>query len=308
MGLTIPECGFLIVRDGDTADPTLTCIIGMNITQRCREFALIEFAMTLGGKLDSVWRDSFNRVQEVELVKTRSSARVSGKGKTHIPASSLATVYARVDKKATDTSAWLLLEPGSTPLPGGLIPMPTLVSPQSRVFPVQVVNISQEDVWLPPKVRLVLLTHCQCAGSDVCEVRFQSISADHEEVKIDQRDKPMSDSDPSNLLSRLHIGGTPEQQAKLGVLLMKHADVFAVRDEDLAYTDWVKHEIHLTDDAPITKPYRRIPPTQFEEVKEHMSGLLPKGVVQEISSSFASPIVLMPKVDGTLRLFVDQRC
>ncbi len=186
--------------------------------------------------------------------------------------------------------------------------MLTLVSPQSQVFPVQVVNISQEDVWLPPKVRLVLLTHCQCAGSDVCEVRFQSISAEHEEVKIDQRDKPMSDSDPSNLLSRLHIGGTPEQQAKLGVLLMKHADVFAVRDEDLAYTDWVKHEIHLTDDAPITKPYRRIPPTQFEEVKEHMSGLLPKGVVQEISSSFASPIVLMRKVDGTLRLFVDQRC
>ncbi len=71
MGLTIPECGFLIVRDGDTADPTLTCIIGMNITLRCREFALIEFDTTLGGKLDSVWRDSFNRVQDVELVKTR---------------------------------------------------------------------------------------------------------------------------------------------------------------------------------------------------------------------------------------------
>ncbi len=150
MGLTVPECGFLIVRDGETADTTPTGIIGMNITQRCREFALIEFDTTLGGKLDSVWRDSFSCVQDVELVKTRSSARVSGKGKTHIPASSLATVYARANKKATDTSAWLLLEPGSTPLPGGLIPTPTLVSPQSRVFPVQVVNFSQEDVWLPP--------------------------------------------------------------------------------------------------------------------------------------------------------------
>ncbi len=307
MGLTIPECGFLIVRDGDTADPTPPGIIGMNITQRCREFALTEFDTTLGGKLDSVWREAFNRVQEVELVKTMLSARVSGKGKTHIPASSLATVYARVNKKATDTSAWLLLEPGSAPLPGGLIPMPTLVSPQSRVFPVQVVNFSQEDVWLPPKVRLGLLTHCQCAESDACEVRFQRISADHEEVRIDQRDKPMSDSDQSNLLSRLHIGGTPEQQAKLGVLLMKHADVFAVRDEDLGYTDRVKHEIHLTDDTPITQPYRRIPPTQFEEVKEHISSLLRKGVIQESSSSFASPIVLVRKADGTLRLCVDYR-
>ncbi len=307
MGLTIPECGFLIVRDGDTADPTPPGIIGMNIIQRCREFALTEFDTTLGGKLDSVWREAFNRVQEVELVKTMSSARVSGKGKTHIPASSLATVYARVNKRAIDTSAWLLLEPGSAPLPGGLILMPTLVSPKSRVFPVQVVNFSQEDVWLPPKVRLGLLTHCQCAESDGCEVRFQRISADHEEVRIDQRDKPMSDSDPSNLLSRLHIGGTPEQLAKLGVLIMKHSDVFAVRDEDLGYTDRVKHEIHLTDDTPITQPYRRIPPTQFEEVKEHISGLLKKGVIQESSSSFASPIVLVRKADGTLRLCVDYR-
>uniref|UniRef100_A0A8C2GGE5 Gypsy retrotransposon integrase-like protein 1 n=2 Tax=Cyprinus carpio TaxID=7962 RepID=A0A8C2GGE5_CYPCA len=309
MGLTIPECGFLIVRDGDTAepDPTPPGIIGMNITQRCREFALTEFDTTLGGKLDSVWREAFNRVQEIELVKTMSSARVSGKGKTHIPASSLATVYARVTKKATDTSAWLLLEPGSAPLPGGLIPMPTLVSPQSRVFPVQVVNFSQEDVWLPPKVRLGILTHCQCAESDSCEVRFQRISADHEEVRIDQRDKTMSDSDLSNLLSRLHIGGTPEQQAELGVLLMKHADVFAVHDEDLGYTDRVKHEIHLTDDSPISQPYRRIPPTQFEEVKEHISGLLRKGVIQESSSSFASPIVLVRKADGSLRLCVDYR-
>ncbi len=136
----------------------------------------------------------------------------------------------------------------SAPLPDRLIPMPTLVSPQSRVFPVQV-DFSQEDVWLPPKVRLGLLTHCQCAESDVCEVRFQRISADHEEVRIDQRDKPMSDSDPTNLLSRLHIGGIPKQQEKLGVLLMKHADVFAVCDEDLGYTDRVKHEIHLTDDT-----------------------------------------------------------
>ncbi len=62
-------------------------------------------------------------------------------------------------------------------------------------------------------------------------MRLQRISADHEEVKTDQRDKPMSDSDLSNLLSRLHIGGTPEQQAKFGV------------------------------------------PTQFEEVKEHITGL-----------------------------------
>ncbi|KAK3517143.1 hypothetical protein QTP86_019142, partial [Hemibagrus guttatus] len=275
----------------------------MNITQRCREFALTEFDTTLGGKLDSVWREAFNHVQDIELKKMTSTAKVSGKGKIHVPASSVATVYVRVNKRATDTSAWLLLEPGSTPLPGGLIPMPTLVAPKSQVLPVQVVNLSQEDVWLPPNVQLGVLTPCQCVESDVCEVRFHSISADHEEVSVDQRDKPESDNSPRNLLSKLHIGGTPEQQARLCGLLTKYADVFAVCDEDLGYSDRVKHEIHLTDDAPVAQPYRRIPPTQFEEVKEHISGLLRKGVIQESSSPYASPIVLVRKADGSLRLY-----
>ncbi len=137
MGLTITKCRFLIVRDGDTADPTSPGIIGMNITQRCREFALTEIDTTLGGKLD------FNRLQEVELVKTMLSVRVSGKGKPHLPASSLATVYARVNKKASDTTAWLLLEPGSAQLLARLIPTPTLLSPQVECFQVQVVKFSQ---------------------------------------------------------------------------------------------------------------------------------------------------------------------
>ncbi len=34
-------------------------------------------------------------------------------------------------------------------------------------------------------------------------MRLQRISADHEEVRTDQRDKPRFDSDLSNLLSRL---------------------------------------------------------------------------------------------------------
>ncbi|XP_056303592.1 uncharacterized protein LOC130215772 [Danio aesculapii] len=307
MGLIIPEYGFLIVRDRDTADLTPPGIIGMNITQRCREFALTEFDTTLGGKLDSVWREAFSRVQEVESAKATSVARVSGRGKTHIPAASAATVYARVNKKVTHTNAWLLLEPGNSPLPGGLILMPTLVSPRSHVFPVQVINFSQEDVWLPPKVQLGILTHCQCAESDICDVKFQRISADHEEVRIDEKEEPLSDSDLSNLLSRLHMGGTPEQQTELGVLLMRHADVFAVHDEDLGFTDRVKHEIHLTDDTPIAQPYRRLPPTQFEEVKQHISGLLRKGVIQESSSPYASLIVLVRKSDGSLRLCVDYR-
>lgn len=309
MGLTVPECGFLIIRDGDAADPDSSPlgIIGMNIAQRCRQLVLTEFDTTLGGKLDSVWRDAFHRVQEVEVVKPLSTARVSGPNKTYVPASSVATIYARVNKRINGPKSWLLLEPGNMPLPGGLIPLPTLVSSGDRVFPVQVVNFSVEDVWLPSKAHLGMLHPCQCVESNPCEVRFHRITVDQEEVTMEQEPKPESDTDLKDLLHRLHVGGTPEQQEKLGALLMKYADVFAACDEDLGYSDRVKHEIPLTDDTPISQPYRRIPPTQFEEVREHISGLLKKGVIQESSSPYASPVVLVRKADGSLRLCVDYR-
>uniref|UniRef100_A0A8P4GS98 Gypsy retrotransposon integrase-like protein 1 n=1 Tax=Dicentrarchus labrax TaxID=13489 RepID=A0A8P4GS98_DICLA len=163
------------------------------------------------------------------------------------------------------------------------------------------------DVWLSPKTRLGILSQCQCIEGDPYEVKFQRISSSHEEVTVTRKDNKECDSDMQSLLGRLHLGGTPEQQAELGVLLMRYADVFAAQDEDLGYTDQVKHEIPVVDESPVSQPYRRIPPNQYQEVREHISELLRKGVIQESSSSYASPIVLVRKSDGTLRLCVDYR-
>lgn len=309
MGLTIPECGFLIIKDDDSkeTDPSPPGIIGMNIAKRCRQLVLAEFDTALGGELDSVWREAFQRVQEAELVEKMSTARIAGQQKVHVPALSVATVYARGLRRQSDGDTTMLLEPGNAPLPGGLVVVPTVVSSNSQVFPVQVINFSQEDVWLPPKTRLGVLSQCECVEGDPYEVKFQRISANHEEVTINRKDSQSSDSDIKSLLDRLHIGGSPEQQAELGALLRKYADVFAVNDEDLGYTDRVKHEIPVVDDVPVSQPYRRIPPNQYKEVREHISELLKKGVIQESSSPYASPVVLVRKSDGSLRLCVDYR-
>lgn len=309
MGFNIPECGFLIIRNDNTkrADPSPPGIIGMNIAKRCRQMVMSEFDTALQGVLDSEWRDAFHQMQGAELARKVSTAHVVGKQKVHIPASAVATVYARGLRKSLRGDSSMLLEPGPAPLPGGLIVFPTVVSADSQVFPVQVVNFSPEDVWLSPKTRLGVLSQCQYVDGDPCEVKFQRITADHEEVTIHRKDDHGGDSDMQNLLKQLHLGGTPEQQVELGELLMKYADVFAIHDEDLGYTDKVKHEIPVVDETPVSQPYRRIPPNQYKEVREHISELLRKGVIQESSSSYASPIVLVRKSDGSLRLCVDYR-
>jgi len=59
------------------------------------------------------------------------------------------------------------------------------------------------------------------------------------------------------------------------------------------------------DEILVTQPYRRIPPTQYRKVKEHISNLLSKGVIKESTSAYVSPQVLVRKGDGSLRLCVD---
>lgn len=57
----------------------------------------------------------------------------------------------------------------------------------------------------------------------------------------------------------------------------------------------------------MTQQHRRIPPTQYKEVREHIGKLLKKGVIRESSCAYASPIVLVRKADGSLKLCVDHR-
>lgn len=309
MGLTLPGCGFLIVHDPDATEDNSTPpgIIGMNIAQRCKQLILSEFDNALEGTLDSDWRAAFSKVQEASLVEATTMVRVAGQSRTHIPAASVAIIQARVPKELTGSRGLVVFEPGTTQLPRGLVLVPILVPPGKRVFSVQVVNLSPEDVWLPPKVRLGRLTQGHCMESSACEVKFQRLSADHEEVTVSQRLMTAVEGDMQCPLEKVQIGGTPAQQVELRALLMKYLDVFAICNDDLGYTDRVKHEIPVMDNIPVSQPYRRIPPNQFEEVRKHISGLLKKGVIRESSSSYASPVVLVRKSDGSLRLCVDYR-
>ncbi len=309
MGVTIPGCGFLIVRDQKDEEPDHLppCILGMNIAQRCKQLILAEFDSALAGALDSDWRDAFSMVHGEALTGANSTVRIAGRYRTRVPAASVATVQVRASKKLPMTKGVIMLEPGAMALPGGLVLVPTVVSADRRVFPVRVLNLALEDVWLPPKARLGVLSRGHQVDSGTCDVAFRRISGDHEEVTVSVRSMTETKGDGQCPLDRVQIGGTPVQQAELRALLREYADVFAVCDEDLGYTDRVKHEIPVTDDVPVAQAYRRIPPNQFEEVREHITGLLKKGIIKESSSPYASPVVLVRKTDGSLRLCVDYR-
>lgn len=183
----------------------------------------------------------------------------------------------------------MLLEPANVVLLRGVIILPTLVSPQSPLFQVHVVNLSQEYVWLQPRTKLGLLSPVKGVENQKrCEVNFEHVSARVEQITVTRKTHQLSDSNLKQLLDKIDVGGTPEQRAELWLLLTSYAEVFAFDDDDLGYTDKVQHKIQLVDDIPVTQPYRRIPPTQYGEVREHITQLLTKGIIQASSSSMSS--------------------
>ena len=100
---------------------------------------------------------------------------------------------------------------------------------------------------------------------------------------------------------------TPSTKGKLQDLICKWKAVFSTGATDLGYTRLVEHEINLTDDKPYREPYRRIPPSMFDEVREHLREMLEIGAIRESSSPYSSNLVLVRKSDGSLRLCIDYR-
>lgn len=86
-----------------------------------------------------------------------------------------------------------------------------------------------------------------------------------------------------------------------------YAYVFASDESSLGRTQVMQHQIPTCDDIPVNQRHRRIPPNQLAEVKEHLQDLLDKGVIRPSQSNYASPVVLVRKKNGALRMCVDYR-
>ena len=94
---------------------------------------------------------------------------------------------------------------------------------------------------------------------------------------------------------------------QLRKLVASHQDVFSISDDDIGFCDLVEHRISTTDENPVRVPHRRIPPHQWDEVRNYLPTSLKFGIIRDSSSPYASPVVLVRKKNGKLLLCVDYR-
>ena len=95
------------------------------------------------------------------------------------------------------------------------------------------------------------------------------------------------------------VGLTVEEKSQLFHLLLAFADVFADAEDGLGRTRVVKHSIVTGDNPPIKQSCRRVPPSKREHVRQLIQDMLKKNVIKPPSSPWASPIVVVPKKDGS---------
>lgn len=76
---------------------------------------------------------------------------------------------------------------------------------------------------------------------------------------------------------------------------------------DFGRTDRVNHQIKLHDETPFKHRARPIHPRDIEAVRQHFRDLLEAVVIRESESSFSSPIVVVRKKNGDIRLCIDYR-
>ena len=148
------------------------------------------------------------------------------------------------------------MEPLSGQVPGNLVVINTLTHISNGQLHVRVANITDEDVWLQPHKWIGALHEIKDVDDTKNSIDFKRVSVNEETVFV--RESTTEDKQEQSSVCPIGLSDvecTPEQRKKLENLFEKHASVFTKDENDLGYTETVKH---------------KIPPYQFQEAKDHI--------------------------------------
>ena len=131
-----------------------------------------------------------------------------------------------------------------------------------------------------------------------------------EESKEEKRDKITPQNVPSHLqdLYENSVSSLNQQQkVKLADLLVKYQDAFAKTKTELGKCSVLKHRIDTAKAAPVRQPLRRTPQGFEGEEEKYLQEQLASGAIQPSSSAWSSPLVLVRKKKGDVRVCIDYR-
>ncbi|XP_053274167.1 uncharacterized protein LOC128436464 [Pleuronectes platessa] len=108
----------------------------------------------------------------------------------------------------------------------------------------------------------------------------------------------------------INFGDSPvseEWKQRLRQKLSTRSQVFSLHEWDVGLAKEVEHTIRMSDPRPFRERSRRLAPADLEDVRKHIQELLRAGIIKESRSPYASPIVIVRKKTGAVRMCIDYR-
>lgn len=296
LGKTFQSMGILVVRD--SVDPftrkqkqVVPGLLGMNIIQSCyRELFTNLHSISTQPSRDrdsKIWQQVFTTCQSMESLCSKGylgKARVQT-GAMCIPPGSLKLIPLICPSAFKHSLHSVLLEPplDDTQWPMGLLISKALLSVHNGVVEVPVINVSSQEVWLQPHTALGELHIVQVLSTGPAVSIVEGGSGEQVAIVQSAEVQAVTSIDLSHL-SWPTLSTEQEKQAK--ALLHRHSAVFSRGEGDIGCTSLVEHQIPLTDNIPIRQRYRRLPPSQYEQVKAHIQQLLEAAPIRHLLSLY----------------------
>ncbi|KAL2098414.1 hypothetical protein ACEWY4_007621 [Coilia grayii] len=316
LGRSLRRMGFLVIRDPPhpvsyNKKVKVPGLLGMNVINKCYDELFHQYGSRLFQSIpvqdgNEAWREALSECHKLNCMSDSGclgAVRVGGRSSVRIPAGSWKMVAATCTKHLGRSLSSALFEPTSNQLPNGLLASKAFLSIEHGNVWVPIVNVETHDMWLPCKTVLGEWFAAEVQANDQA-VTLERVDESESVVQV------RSLATQSNFLDLTKLTWpnlSPSQAHEGRALLQKYSSVFSQGEGDIGCTSLVQHEIPLTDAAPIRQRYRRLPPSQYDVVKAHIGDLLERGVVRVSCSPYSSPIVVVQKKDGTIRLCVDYR-
>ncbi|KAJ8397943.1 hypothetical protein AAFF_G00432900 [Aldrovandia affinis] len=96
-------------------------------------------------------------------------------------------------------------------------------------------------------------------------------------------------------LSSLDIGScdvSAQCKSQLSGLIVPYEDIFSRHHLDCGEAKAFVHRIHLTDHRPFRLPFRRVPPSQYQKLRQVLSEMEQKDIIRKSTSEYTSPLLL----------------
>ncbi len=178
-------------------------------------------------------------------------------------------------------------------------------------IPMKIMNLSDQPVTLKRNCKLADVSPCVAVEDFTV---FQNTS------QVEGKDQIIANPESSSedLEKKLVAVGLEEVDIKLCQvshstkqelvkLLVSYNDIFSKHALDCGEAKGFSHRIRLTDERPFRLPYRRVPPAHYEKLRQVLTEMEDQGIIRKSISEFASPLVMVWKKDGSLRICTDFR-